>query len=85
MIPGRSICVTALVFSLLSTSTAFAAAVDSKKEELQDLKSRIESLRRDMAQAEESKTYAADQLRETESAISNANRLLRELGPNAPN
>lgn len=80
MIPGRSICVTALFFSLLSASTAFAAAVDSKKEELQDLKSRIESLRRDMAKAEESKTYAADQLRETESAISDANRRLHELG-----
>jgi len=80
VIPGRSICVTALFFFLLSASTAFAAAVDSKKEELQDLKSRIESLRRNMAQAEESKTYAADQLRETESAISDANRRLHELG-----
>ncbi|MDP2809808.1 MAG: peptidoglycan DD-metalloendopeptidase family protein [Rhodocyclaceae bacterium] len=59
---------------------AFAASVDSKKGELQDLKGRIEALRRDMAAAEESKTYAADQLRETESAISNANRRLHELG-----
>lgn len=33
-----------------------------------------------MAAAEESKTYAADQLRETESAISNANQRLHELG-----
>ncbi|MCX7145982.1 MAG: hypothetical protein NT042_07215 [Sulfuritalea sp.] len=37
-------------------------------------------MRRDMAAAEESKTYAADQLRETESAISNVNRRLHELG-----
>ena len=80
MIPGRSICVTALFLSLLSASLAFAAAVDAKKDELQDLKSRIESLRRNMAKAEESKTYAADQLRETESAISDVNRRLHELG-----
>ncbi|NJD33641.1 MAG: peptidase M23 [Betaproteobacteria bacterium] len=37
-------------------------------------------MRRDMAKAEESKTYAADQLRETESAISDVNRRLHELG-----
>ena len=64
----------------VALSTAFAASVDSKKGELQDLQGRIEALRREMAVAEESRTYAADQLRETESAISNANRLLRELG-----
>lgn len=80
MIPGRTICVTALFLSLLFEPAAFAASVDSKKDELQDLKGRIESLRRDMAKAEESKTYAADQLRETESAISDVNRQLHELG-----
>ncbi|MDP1734396.1 MAG: peptidoglycan DD-metalloendopeptidase family protein [Sulfuritalea sp.] len=80
MIPGRKICVNALCFAALFAATAFAASVDSKKGELQDLKGRIEALRRDMAAAEESKTYAADQLRETESAISNVNRQLHELG-----
>jgi septal ring factor EnvC (AmiA/AmiB activator) len=74
------ICFTGCLLPLLSASAAFAAAVDSKKAELQDLKVRIESLRRDIAQAEESKTYAADQLRETESAISDVNRRLHELG-----
>ncbi len=80
MISGRNICVTVFCFAALCAATAFAASVDSKKGELQDLKSRIEALRRDMAAAEESKTSAADQLRETESAISNANRRLHELG-----
>ncbi|MFA4968995.1 MAG: peptidoglycan DD-metalloendopeptidase family protein [Sulfuritalea sp.] len=80
MISGRSHCVKALCLVSLLASSAFAATVDSKKEELQDLKSRIEALRRDMATAEESKTSAVDQLRETESAISNANRRLHELG-----
>ena len=80
MIRGRRICVGALCLATLYFSAAFAAGVDSKKGELQDLKSRIESLRRDMAKAEESKTSAADQLRETESAISDVNRHLHELG-----
>ena len=80
MIAGRSFCVIVICFAALPVSVALAASVDSKKGELQDLKGRIEALRRDMAAAEESKTYAADQLRETESAISNANRRLHELG-----
>ena len=69
-----------LFASSLVASTAFAASVDVKKGELQDLKGRIESLRREMAAAEESKTYVADQLRDIESAISDANRRLHELG-----
>ena len=74
-------CVVVFCIALaLPLSAAFAARADSKKGELQELKARIEALRRDMAAAEESKANAADQLRETESAISGANRLLRELG-----
>ena len=69
-----------LFTAFLFVSSAFAARVDSKKGELQDVKGRIEALRREMAAGEESKSYAADQLRETESAISNANRRLHELG-----
>lgn len=56
-----------------------AASVERKKEELQDLKGRIEALRREMTAAEESRAHAADQLREAESAISTANRRLHEL------
>ena len=80
MILRRAICVKALCIASLLVSTAFAAPADTKKGELQDLKSRIETLRRDMAKAEESKTYATDQLREAESAISDVNRRLHELG-----
>jgi len=77
--PGRRICGLALCFAAFLASTAYAAGADARKDELQDLKGRIEALRREMAAAEESKTYAADQLRETESAISNTNRRLHEL------
>ncbi|MDA8257015.1 MAG: peptidoglycan DD-metalloendopeptidase family protein [Betaproteobacteria bacterium] len=80
MIPGRRICGYALCLAAFLAPTAFAAGVDAKKNQLQDLKGRIETLRREMAAAEESRTYAADQLRATESAISNTNRRLHELG-----
>lgn len=70
----------ALLTSTLLAPAAFAASVDVKKGELQDLKGRIEALRREMAAAEESKSYVADQLRDAESAISDANRHLHELG-----
>ncbi len=72
--------VIAVVLSGLIAATVYAGPGESRKGELQDLKVRIDSLRRDMAKAEESKTYAADQLRETESAISDVNRRLHELG-----
>ena len=64
---------------MLCSGPAAATSVERKKEELQDLKQRIESLRREMSAAEESRTYAADQLREAESAISTVNRRLHEL------
>jgi murein hydrolase activator len=78
--PSRFTFLVSLFTAVLSLSPAYAASVDAKKGELQDLQGRIEALRRDMAAAEETKTYAADQLRETESAISTANRRLHELG-----
>ena len=59
-----------------------AGAAD--KAELQgqrgELRERIQSLQRDLAKSEESHASAADQLKATESAISAANRRLRELG-----
>ncbi len=76
---GRRLCVEFICLAALFAAPALAAGVDSRKSELQDLKGRIEALRRDMAAAEESRSYAADQLRETESAISDANRRLHGL------
>jgi len=68
-----------LALGLLS-ATAFAAPADGKKAELKDIQGRIESLRKDLAKNEESKASVADQLKDAESAISSANRKLRELG-----
>lgn len=64
----------------LVASAALAAPADARKDELKGLQGRIENLQRDLAKAEESRSDAADQLRDTESSISIANRRLRELG-----
>jgi len=54
--------------------------VEVKRGQLKELQGRIESLHRGLAKSEETKAYAADQLKDTESAISAAKRGLRELG-----
>ena len=59
---------------------AHAAPLAEKKAERKELQGRIDVLRRDLAKSEETKAYAADQLRETESSISHANRRLHVLG-----
>lgn len=50
------------------------------KERRDELRGRLETLRRDLAKSEESRGEAADQLRGTETAISAANRRLYDLG-----
>lgn len=63
--------------AILAATPSRGATPDRRQHD--DLKGRIETLRREMAAVEESKTHVADQLRETESAISLANRRLHEL------
>ncbi len=75
-------------FSLLAAafwlSTGVCAApksapVEVRRDELKELHGRLEKLNQDLSKTEETKAYAADQLKETESSISNVNRNLREL------
>jgi len=61
-------------------AAAKPAQVELKRGQLKELQGRIGSLHRDLAKSEETKAYAADQLKETESAISGAKRGLHELG-----
>jgi septal ring factor EnvC (AmiA/AmiB activator) len=77
---GGPACFFALLLALWLPAFALAAPIAEKKAELSELRGRIDGLRHDLAKSEESKAYAADQLRETESSISNANRRLHELG-----
>jgi septal ring factor EnvC (AmiA/AmiB activator) len=56
------------------------APAQVKDEELHALRGRIEALKKELAASEGARTEAVDALRDSESAISEANRTLRELG-----
>lgn len=56
-----------------------ASKASGAQDELRELKSRIESIQKRLAEAEESKTEAADALQASERAISDANRAVAEL------
>jgi len=70
-----------LLACLLSASAVSGASsqAERKKAELAHLKSRIEALRDEVAKSEVSRADVADQLRETEQAISETGRRLRNL------
>ena len=57
----------------------FAAAHAGPSDQLKELRSRIDKLQRQLTESEETKSEAADSLRESERAISHANRRLFEL------
>lgn len=56
-----------------------SAAYANQQEELENLRKRIAAMQREMDKTSESKSEAADALRESERAISNSNRRLAEL------
>ena len=64
---------------LVAFSSQPVAAQSEQKEELEDLRARIEALQKELERSETSKSEAADDLRKSERAISKANRRLFEL------
>jgi septal ring factor EnvC (AmiA/AmiB activator) len=74
----RHVCFLFSFFCLLS-SVFCSAAYASQQEELENLRRRIAAVQEEMDKTSESKTEAADALRESERAISNSNRKLAEL------
>lgn len=84
-----ALCILAMVASSTGVPSAQAAdarpaavspkAADSARGELQELRQRIEALQKKVAGAEELKSEATDALRESERAISDANRRLFEI------
>ena len=66
--------------SLVVAALPAPAAAQTKDEELRALRGRIEALRKELAATEGARVDAADALRDSETAISAANRALRELG-----
>jgi len=65
--------------ALLAAAVGDAAAESPTEDELKELRGRIERLRKELAASEGARAGAADELRESETAISEANRSLREL------
>jgi septal ring factor EnvC (AmiA/AmiB activator) len=70
---------TFLALVVLVAGSAWADKKEEKKEELLELQQRIQALTRELNDSEESKTQAADQLRESERAISKAKRELNKI------
>ena len=69
-----------LVLAALAAGTQAAApSSTAQKQELNALRNRIDTLQKTLAASEETKNEAVDALRESERAISESNRLLREL------
>ena len=77
----------ALVFALMlpvlgAGAQAAAPPSNAQKEELKQLRNRIDALQKTLAASEETKNETSDALRESERAISETNRTLRELAEN---
>jgi septal ring factor EnvC (AmiA/AmiB activator) len=64
---------------LVILSQPLNSATHASKEDLKQLRSRIETLQKELAETEESKSEAADALRESEQAIKTANGKLTVL------
>ena len=79
MIRARHFTVVAACGFVLATGGAIAATTSNAKQELRELRGKIEALQKRLAEAEETKSETVDALRESEWAISDANRTLREL------
>lgn len=67
-----------LIFAVLCAGAATAATAP-RKEELSQLRNRIEALQKRLSAAEGARTEATDALRDSEHAISESNRSLRDL------
>ncbi len=68
------------MFAALAAGARAATPVsNAQKDELKQLRSRIDALQKNLAASEETKSEAVDALRESERAISETNRLLRGL------
>lgn len=76
---ARALTFACILIVASASPAATAPSAGKAKEELRELKGRIEAVQRRLAETEESKTDAADALRESERAISDANRTLSEL------
>ena len=68
------------LLAMLITAFASAPAVADEKLELQQLRRRLDQMKRDLAKTEGTRAEAADQLRAAETSISDTNRKMRQIG-----
>jgi len=81
---GRAAAVVLLALAAAPAAWPAAGAAGAREEkELRELRARIAALQKRLADAEESKSEVVDALKESERAISDANRALRELAEEA--
>ena len=88
MIRKTLVVICCLGFAQAGSALAAAAAANKAagaQEELRDLKSRIETIQKRIAAAEENRTEAADALRASERSISDAKRAVAELAEQSRN
>jgi septal ring factor EnvC (AmiA/AmiB activator) len=78
--PLARVVATLAIASLAVLRLAGEALAQPRDEELRELRVRIDALKKELAATEGARVEAADALRDSESAISEANRVLRELG-----
>ncbi len=78
--PGRRLAAALVAGLALAASAAPARAPQPSEEELRALRGRIDRLQKELTAAEESRGSAADALKASEKAVSEANRALWELG-----
>lgn len=76
---GRRLAAAGLAGLALAASAAPAKAPQPSEEELRALRGRIERLQKELSQAEENRGGAADALKASEKAVSEANRALWDL------
>jgi len=74
----HKLCFFALIL-LIANSSFAAKKIDAAKEDLSDVKQKIEALKKELDSNQEAHHDAADALKESETAISAANRTIREI------
>jgi septal ring factor EnvC (AmiA/AmiB activator) len=74
-----------LCLCVVSTSSVAAKKIDAAKEDLSDLKEKINALKKELDNNQAAHKDAADALKESETAISSANKKLREINQKQSN
>ena len=73
------VCAALIACSLITGNSIAAKKIDAAKEDLSDLHEKIDALKKELDDKQEAHKDAADALKDSETAISSANKKLREI------